>query len=62
MLTTRDSVRLNPASAVWLDVAAFQALVSGPNSGTIQLQQASELVCGEFLEGFSSGDSAGFEE
>jgi DNA-binding SARP family transcriptional activator len=60
LLTTRDSVRLNPASAAWVDVAVFRSLAAGDDSA--QLEQASALYRGEFLEGFSISDSANFDE
>jgi predicted ATPase/DNA-binding SARP family transcriptional activator len=63
LLITRDTVRLNPNGAIWLDVTAFQGLLHGSAGSTTQrLEQAGALYCGDFLEEFSIGDSAGFEE
>jgi len=65
LLTTRTTIQFNREAAYWLDVAAFEEL-----SGTEQahpnlvarLEDAAALYRGDFLEGFSLGDSPGFEE
>src|SRR5262245_19802826 len=62
LLTTRETVRLNPTSEVALDVAAFHSLVADGDGGIAQLEQAIALYRGEFLEGFSISDSAAFDE
>jgi len=62
LLTTRDTVRLNPASAVWVDVLAFRSLVADAGGDIAQLEQASALYRSEFLEEFSISDSASFDE
>jgi predicted ATPase/DNA-binding SARP family transcriptional activator len=62
LLTTRDSAQLNSTCAVSVDVATFRAIVSDPQSTLAQLEQAAALYGGEFLAGFSIGDSAVFEE
>jgi len=62
LLATRDSVRLNPAYTLWVDVVAFRNLAASTSSNTARLEQAIALYCGEFLEAFSISDSAGFDE
>ncbi|MCU0493773.1 MAG: tetratricopeptide repeat protein, partial [Chloroflexaceae bacterium] len=62
LLTSRDSVGINPNSTIWLDVAEFQQLITPGSATTQRLAAASDLYCGDFLEGFHSGDSLGFEE
>ena len=62
VLVTRDNVRLNPATSIWVDVVAFHELLRGASNNTEQLRQASALCRGEFLEGWGIGDSAAFEE
>jgi len=64
LLVTRDTLQLNPDADAWLDVAAFRDLVeAGENHPRIDaLKQAVVLYRGGFLEGFSLGDSAPFEE
>lgn len=47
LLSSRDSVRLNPACAIWVDVTAFQTLLSSAN--TEHLEQASALYRSDFL-------------
>ena len=61
LLTTRDTVRLNPDAPIWLDVAAFQQL-GGVGAEARKLRQAVVLYRGEFLEGWGIGESAAFEE
>ncbi len=62
LLATRETVRLNPASTVWVDVLAFRSLVADVGDNTVRLEQAGALYRGEFLEGFSISDSASFDE
>ncbi|HSR34011.1 MAG TPA: AAA family ATPase [Anaerolineae bacterium] len=60
LLITRDTLQFNDASHFWLDVASFTDLIGlGDLSG---LEKAIALYRGSFLEGFSLGDSAAFEE
>ncbi|NIO70637.1 MAG: transcriptional regulator, partial [Anaerolineae bacterium] len=62
---SRQTVQFNSASDAWIDVAAFTDLLQakGLSQQTIrQLEQAVELYRGDFLEGFSIGDSPAFEE
>jgi adenylate cyclase len=80
LLITHDSIQLNQASDIWLDVTHFpkqvaasyrqgsDLLSSQPGAATLaaaavqNLQAAIALYRGCFLEGFSAGDSAPFEE
>lgn len=65
LLITRDTLQFNTASDYWLDVKAFTEMVGAekaPPPVIEQLQQAVSLYRGNFLEGFSVSDSAGFEE
>jgi DNA-binding SARP family transcriptional activator/predicted ATPase len=62
---SRQTVQFNSASDAWIDVATFTDLLqtSGFSPQAIrQLEQAVELYRGDFLEGFSIGDSPAFEE
>jgi DNA-binding SARP family transcriptional activator/predicted ATPase len=62
---SRQAVQFNTGSDAWVDVAAFTNLsqAQAPSPEMIeQLEQAVELCRGDFLEGFSIGDSAAFEE
>ena len=62
---TRQTIQFNSASKAWIDVATFtdHLQAKGPSQQTIrQLEQAIELYRGDFLEGFSIGDSPAFEE
>ncbi len=65
LLITRDTLQFNTASDYWLDVAAFTEVVQGGRAqspATDQMEQAIAVYRGSFLEGFSVGDSPGFEE
>ena len=64
LLVTRDTLQFNAASDHWLDAAAFTGLVVEKTdpSAVEKLEQAVALYRGSFLEGFSLGDSAPFEE
>jgi DNA-binding SARP family transcriptional activator len=77
LLINRDSIQLNLAADVGLDVHRFQqelhasrwesADVDGQPESVLlsaleHLRTAIDLVCGGFLEGFSVGDSVAFEE
>ncbi len=65
LLITRQTIQFNTASDYWLDVAAFLEGVAVGRAGhpaIDRLEQAVALYRGSFLEGFSIGDSAAFEE
>jgi predicted ATPase/DNA-binding SARP family transcriptional activator len=62
LLTTRETVRLNPASATWVDVMAFRTLVNQAGSTVEQLEAAIGLYEGGFGEGLTIRDSANFED
>ena len=66
LLTTRTTMQFNGASDYWLDVEAFGELVeAGHDSDWTDIETLDEAVGlyrGSFLEGFSLGDSPGFEE
>lgn len=73
LLITRETVRFNPASDAWVDVAAFaahQAAIQRHRHRAIgacraclqRLEAMLDLYRGDFLRGFSVGDSAAFEE
>lgn len=56
ILITRQTVRLNPAYAVWLDTAVFQQTIAQ------QPECALELYRGDFLETIQVQDAKGFVE
>jgi DNA-binding SARP family transcriptional activator/predicted ATPase len=60
LLISRDALQLNSASDHWLDVAAFVELTA--TDDLARLEEGVSLYQGTFLEGFSIGDSAAFEE
>jgi DNA-binding SARP family transcriptional activator len=60
LLITRETIQFNPASDYELDVAAFLELAKA--EAVDALRQAVALYQGSFLEGFSVGDSAAFDE
>ena len=73
LLISNETVRLNPAVTLWLDVASFnshlEATMSHPHkkvetcSVCIQrLHEAIDLYRGDFLEAFSVSDSEQFQE
>ncbi len=73
LLTTRHTIRFNPQSDHWLDVAAFTALAEAcgrhrhRSRGTClpclrSMERMVALYQGEFLERFSAGNSRLFEE
>jgi len=72
LLITRETIQFNAASDYWLDVADFRRQVTDGQrqvadqkdleSAIRNLQSAIQLYRGSFLEGFSVGDSAAFEE
>ena len=73
LLITRDTLQFNAAGDAELDVAAFSALLAAcathPHAELARcapcmhrLQQAATLYRGDFLDQFTAGDSAAFEE
>jgi predicted ATPase/DNA-binding SARP family transcriptional activator len=73
LLITRDSIQFNPDSDYELDLDAFVALLAACENHThrhlercrscaARMEQAITLYRGDFLAGFSVGDSAPFEE
>jgi DNA-binding SARP family transcriptional activator/predicted ATPase len=60
LLISRDTLQFNAASDYQLDVATFTDLARREDPSS--LEQALALYRGSFLEGFSVGDSPGFEE
>ncbi len=60
LLITRDNLQFNAASDHWLDVAALAEATRSQDLSA--LQTVVESLQGTFLEGFSLGDSAPFEE
>ena len=78
LLISRDALQFNPAGDAWVDVRDFESRVLQPDArgflegdGTADvdptpaieaLKQAVALCRGSFLEGFSVGDAAPFEE
>jgi DNA-binding SARP family transcriptional activator len=69
LLVQPGTIRFNPESDFWLDVAEFDRLTAGSQSPAAtnlemieRLQNAVVLYKGDFLEGFSLKDSSLFEE
>ncbi len=65
LLVTRETIQFDRASDHWLDVDAFEerAQTAPPDPSVVhQLEEAMALYGGEFLEGFSVGDSSAFED
>ncbi len=71
--TSRTDVQLNPAAAVWLDVAEFLRLIEDTQDHdhvarhhclacAATLAAAVAFYTGEFLAGFALGDAPAFEE
>jgi len=60
---TRQTVRLDSSTGVWIDALAFAGLLSpGTQQATERLEQAIQLYRGDFLEGLSVADSPDCEE
>jgi DNA-binding SARP family transcriptional activator len=59
---SRQTIQFNSASDAWGDVTAFAELLEAKDQAPLQLEEAVALYRGAFLEGFSIGDSALFEE
>lgn len=62
MLADRDTLQLNPAAAVEVDVLRFTALLAHPQPTPLQLAEAVALYRGDFLADFYLPDSEPFEE
>ena len=65
LLVTRETIRFNPASDHWLDVAAFRALgetTETDPSHSQRLEEAVALYRGDLLDGFSVRGSPEFED
>jgi DNA-binding SARP family transcriptional activator len=62
LLVSRQTVQFNVASDAWVDVVEFTRLLEAPTPSPRDLKEAVDLYQGEFLEGFSIGDSVPFEE
>jgi DNA-binding SARP family transcriptional activator/predicted ATPase len=66
LLTTRDTIQLNPACDAWVDLCTFaESLVDARGGGRPEisrLEGAMRLYRGAFLEDLSLPDSAVFEE
>jgi predicted ATPase/DNA-binding SARP family transcriptional activator len=68
LLISRDTLQFNLSSDAWVDVAAFTELVEPapspdrPLEDLSRLEDAVALYRGDFLEGFSLGDSPAFDE
>jgi DNA-binding SARP family transcriptional activator len=62
LLITRQSIRFNSDSDCWLDAAGFRSAVKTAGAPVEALERAASLYRGPFLEGFSTPDSAAFEE
>jgi DNA-binding SARP family transcriptional activator len=63
---TRSSVGLQPDAPVWTDAGEFEAHLQAarqarPFADPRSLQEAVDLYCGDFLEGFYLREAAGFE-
>jgi len=60
LLISRDTLQLNPVGDHWVDAAAFPKLTE--TDDLARMEEGVALYQGSFLEGFSVGDSAAFEE
>jgi DNA-binding SARP family transcriptional activator len=59
---SHQTIQFNSESESWVDVTAFSNLLKSPAQTVRDLEEAVDLYRGEFLEGFSVGDSVPFEE
>jgi len=59
---TRQTIQFNTAGDAWVDVTAFANLLESQEPTVREMEKAVDLYRGEFLEGFSVGDSVPFEE
>ena len=62
LLVTRQTIRFNADSDQWLDAAEFSTLLATDELVSDTLGRAVALYRGPFLQGFSTPDSAAFEE
>ncbi len=65
LLITRETIQFNTASDYWVDVTAFSALVQADEAGQTairQLEEATALYRGHFLEGFFVKGCRAFED
>ena len=66
LFVTRDTIQLNPAAEIWVDTEDFARFLQGPASSThlpiTQLEAATRLYRGSFLEDIAITDSAAFHE
>lgn len=65
LITERETIQFNPKSNYFLDVSRFTQLLSrgkGQSVNPENLQEAIQLYCGEFLEGFALPDSLELDE
>lgn len=70
LLISRQTMQFDPHSDHWLDVSAFDELARGSRAGApgldrlrqARLERAVKAYRGEFLEGFTLGNSIAFEE
>ena len=59
---TRQSIRFDGQSNYWLDAAELASTAKAPAASIAALERAASLYRGSFLAGFSTSDSAAFEE
>jgi DNA-binding SARP family transcriptional activator len=59
---SRQSIQFNGDSDAWNDVITVDRLLKAPRPTVQELEETVDLYRGEFLEGFSIGDSVPFEE
>jgi DNA-binding SARP family transcriptional activator/predicted ATPase len=62
LIISRDSIQLNTASDLWLDVAAFTEGLKNKSASMEEQEKTLNLYKGEFLEGFSLDDSPAFDD
>lgn len=62
LLVTRQTVGLNPASASWVDVAAFESGTAQPVATLGRLREAAALYRGPLLDGFTVRNAPPFDE
>ncbi len=60
LVVERDTIRFDPATPIWLDVADFERALT--SRAPADWQRASDLYRGDFLAGFHLRQSRGFEE
>ena len=59
---SHQAVHFDSSSDAWVDATAFVRLLESPAGAVHELEEAVGLYRGDFLEGFSVGDSVPFEE